>query len=183
MSEKRLLPFAELLAELEQLCQQRRTGTLLIFAASNRFAQFKLSEGEVVSLMYQNVRGTDALPLIREIRTGWSVFTNGAVSSSTDPRFSTADIIEALSSQNGNEVACRVEPPSPAINALTEEAKSMVKQTLARFIGPMAEVIFEEHLHKARDLESFIAALAGEIPDPERAFQYRSDVERRLSIG
>ncbi len=181
--DKTSTPFPTIVAELRELCEAERSGTLYIMTDDNRLAQASLNNGEIVSLFCQNKRGADALPLMLKIKAGRHHFKAGPVSRSDASLPSTGEVLRTLNAAENRHVAgisTSDARTAPAGLGVSDETRATLEETLAEYIGPVAAVICPEHLAKAPDLESALHALAGEIPDPTRAQQFMEDVLEKI---
>jgi hypothetical protein len=72
---KPLLEFSALMAVLNQLCNQFKTGTFFVSTEDNRAISFVLKKGRIISCSYSHFRGEMALSYIRQIRAGSYAFS------------------------------------------------------------------------------------------------------------
>ncbi|MDS4042651.1 MAG: hypothetical protein RKP20_15940 [Candidatus Competibacter sp.] len=173
-----LLSFSTIVAYLRKLCQEKRTGTLLITSNYRLLGQISIEAGEIVFLFSQGKRGINALPLFANTKDGTITFSEGKVPART-PLPPTGDILEFLTSANpAAAVANKSEPLS--FRPLSPSAKTILEQTLKEFIGPIASLVCTDHFRTTATLEATINALAGEIPAPAAANQFRELARKRL---
>lgn len=183
--DKTYSPFPDLIAQLRQFCQERRTGTLFIATEDNRLARIGLEQGQIVFLSFQTKRGADALPLMRQIKAGRARFEDGMITAvSKTPLPPTIEMLAYLNGaaapapSSGDEAP----PPNPP-GAITPDKVAVLEAELAEHIGPLAGIICAEQLARHGDLAALVAALAEEIPDPGRAAQFTEQARRRLGIA
>lgn len=189
MNQEEFTPFPEIVSELERLCREKRTGVLFLATKANRSAQIMLDEGEIVFLYFFNKRGKEALQLMAEIHAGRFRFQEGSITAQRMELPPTADILQVLAGQK-IEVRQRQQigaggtsfgtGTSGGIVVLTGAQRSLLEDSLASFIGPMASIICEEHLDSVSDVMAAIAALAAEIPSAKQAAQFRAEVLEKL---
>lgn len=191
MNQEEFTPFPEIVSELERLCREKRTGVLFLATKANRSAQIMLDEGEIVFLYFFNKRGREALQLMAEISAGRFRFQEGSIIAKRMDLPSTADILRFLAGQEvddkqqtgtggksaGSQKGIRA---SGGIVALTDAQRSLLEESLASFIGPMASIICEEHLDTVSDVVAAVEALAAEIPSENQAAQFRTEVLEKL---
>lgn len=72
-----MVPVAEIIKNLLQLCIEGRTGSLYLMTSTNEGAVFVLNSGDVVDVAFKDIRGTSALPLIRKIDAAKFFFKSG----------------------------------------------------------------------------------------------------------
>lgn len=97
MSSRELFSLPAIVADARKLCQEKRTGTLLIENSYHLLGQISFQDGEIVSLFSQGKNGTDALPSLLNIESGTVAFFEGKVSVNASMP-STVDILKYLSS-------------------------------------------------------------------------------------
>lgn len=95
---KLLLTFAELMAALNNMCNNSKTGTLFISSEDNRAVSFVLKHGVITSCSYGHIQGEAALTYIQRIQAGSYAFSEKVFFSLAEENNlpSTADIFELL---------------------------------------------------------------------------------------
>jgi hypothetical protein len=193
MNQETYVSFTEIVAELKQVCAEKRTGIMYITSGENRSAQLMLDRGEIVYLYFFNKRGRDALRLMSEIETGRFRFQDGSTPSLRTDLPGTEDIlnylsisIEALAGEPG--VSKQVKFPGVTVAAsdegsdtLTVTQKRILEESLASYIGPMAAIICEDHLETVGTIDKAIALLAAEIPSSAQAQTFREEMMRKVT--
>ena len=168
---------------------------MFIITAENHAAQFILRDGTIAGLTYRLLRGPTAVPSMRTFQAGRYRFQTETVDH-TDPELpATSELLALLVSESTvpgpsvSEPADAVEPraepetdpprtPGPAPAAV----RSLIEYELAEFLGPIAELICQEHLARAgrldspSDLARLVDALAVEIEDPTKAAAFKHQV-------
>ncbi|OUD13217.1 DUF4388 domain-containing protein [Thioflexithrix psekupsensis] len=99
---KPLLAFSGLMATLNQLCNQAKTGTFFISTEDNRAVSFVLKNGQIISCSYGHFRGEMALPYMRQIQAGSYAFSEKVFFSLMDEQHlpDTAEIFALLNYQD-----------------------------------------------------------------------------------
>jgi hypothetical protein len=99
---KPLLKFSSLMAVLNQLCNQAKTGTFFISTEDNRAVSFVLKQGQIISCSYGHFRGEMALPYVRRIQAGSYAFSEKVFYSLMDEQHlpNTAEIFACLDYQD-----------------------------------------------------------------------------------
>lgn len=190
MSEETYIPFADIVVELKRLCDTGKTGVLFIATRKNKSAQIMLSNGAIVFIYFFNKRGKDALSLMLEIQAGRFKFQEGAITARPMDLPPTSEIIQYLMNGTGisdtsSVQATQTVPPQqqnsdgPALSSLVRQ---QLEDALAKYIGPMAAIICEDHLGSARDVLTAIESLASEIPGEELANQFRTEAKQKLGV-
>lgn len=176
---KKYSSLPQLLTEIRRLSDQRATGTLFITTEENRSAQICLEDGDIVLVYFNNKWGEAALKLLSEIPACKYRFQEGAVSRKP-PLPTTDQILRLLGAELTNPPAATNSPVSAT--AISKEQKSILKNTLAAFIGPMAEFIGEDSLVGVQDLQTAIKVLAEEIPSSSQADKFREKIQQDLGL-
>lgn len=173
------LPFAEIVKELRTLCGRRVSGTLFISTEANRSAQIMIDRGEIVFVYFYNKRGEEALELMSSVEAGRFRFQEGVLTTRRMALPPTEAILDMLgnsnrpghvSSQGGTAAAAK----------LSEDQKTVLRDFLTEYIGPMAAIICDDHFGHVTSLQAAVEALAQEIPSPEQAADFKKKVSDRL---
>ncbi len=177
MSQDRAyIAFPSLMAELQQLCREGRTGTLFIATDDDNLVRMSLDHGEIVFVTFQNRRGQTALPLMLQINAGRLRFEEDMLSSTSKTSLpATPAILQYLIAAGASGETQPTTTPSAGID-LSLEAKRIIEETLAEFIGPLANLVCEEHFGRAQGLKAAVEVLAGEIQDPDRARRFLEQI-------
>lgn len=194
MNSEEYVPFAEIVAELKNVCAAGKTGVMYITSVENRSAQLMLDQGKIVFLYFFNKRGRDALRLMGEIETGRFRFQEGTSPTLRTELPHTEDILRFLSAASGllpNDSAgsgnsesgqVKENTTSTAIMTLTVDQKQALEEGLAGYIGPMASIICEDHFDSVHDMQTAIDRLAAEIPVSAQADAFREKMLERFSF-
>ena len=171
------VPFSEIAKALAQRCKEGATGTFFVATDANRSAQIMLERGEIVYLYYANKRGVDALAVIPAITAGRYSFQEGSIGDARMDLPTTASILAELhrAGASADEV-----PSSTAAHPLTAHERKILRACLAEFVGPIAELVCDDHFDEAADLPSAVDALATEIASPSAAQEFRTLVAEQL---
>ena len=179
-----LLDNRALMAEIGRLCQQKKSGTLLIAAQDNSLARILLNSGEIVSMVLGQKHGPDVIPLIRSITAGRIKFSEGKAvgirdSDSLPP---TETVLRQLGAQ---QPAVRSASGVP----IGASALKLIEDELVELLGPMASLVWNEHLEKfaepgrPENLARLIDAVAAEIGDPGKIQRFKQQVRGKLGLG
>lgn len=183
-TEDSLLDNRSLMAELGRLCQQKKSGTVLIATQDNNLARVLLEAGEIISMVFGQKRGQDVIPLVRTITAGRIRFSDGKAGGTRE-----------IDSLPPTETVLRLlgagAPVAPPANGapIGASALKLVEDELVEFLGPMASLIWREHLDKAANptqpetLARLIDAVAVEIGDPDKIQRFKGRVRSKLGLG
>ena len=159
-----MLDYDQLISELERLCVERRTGTLFITTWDNRSARFVISNGEILSCSYSIKRGRDAIPLLRGMKAGSYKFAEEMFSSMDEaPLPPTAELLADLAGARPAHV------PVEKKGWIATETTRTIKTELARFMGPIADILCEDYL-----------AVHGTVENPEQAARMTQALSARI---
>jgi len=179
--------YGELLETIAGFCADARTGSLFIVSDTNCFARVVIAGGNIIYLEYRLKKGIEAIPLFVEIKHGTLDFKDGKViSHKASPLPATTDLLAQL---GGVAPGPASTPKTPAATGSVRPADAfgIIEDELVDILGPMASLVWEEHLEQAGgpeaaiDLGQLIDSVATEIDDPTKAAQFRSHVREMLA--
>jgi hypothetical protein len=195
VAQTELFPFLRVVDYLKQLCAQGRSGTLFLVSDDNRMAQVRLDNGQIASLLCRNRRGLEALGILRNMQHARLRFDESFMAKDENDNLSTQAIFDTLFSAAGGTAdapsgAAPAAPATPAAPApakapallLTPQVKATIQRVMTQYIGPMAEIICDDHFDAAGNLQALVQLLAGEISAPEQAARFRADIARELGL-
>lgn len=166
-------------AQLRKLCQEKKTGTLLIMNNGHILGQISLEKGDIVSLMAGKQHGINVLQIFLELEIGDIAFTSSPLSTPRMSLPSTTEIL-AILERVETTTASSLLSAQGSHPSLTAASKTILEQTLKEFIGPIATMICTDHFRVANTLAATIDALANDIPSSQAAAQFRERVRQRL---
>ncbi len=179
--------YRELIGIITGLCAGGRTGSLFIISETNCFARVVIAAGNIIYLEYRLKKGTEAIPVFLEIERGTIDFKDGKVISH---KASPLPPIPDLLAQLGGEavpVGSASPPPAAAPGLASADAFKIIEDELTDVLGPMAALVWEEHLENAGgasadvDLGQLISNVSTEIDDPDKAAAFRNRVRGMLT--
>ena len=191
MVQAELVPFLRVVDYLRQLCAQGRSGTVFLVSDDNRMAQVRLDKGQIASMLCRNRRGIEALGILRSMANARLRFDETFLVKDEHDNLSTQAIFDALGGGSGGAEAApsAAAPPRPAAPAstpalaLTPAVKATIQRVMTEYIGPMAEIICDDHFDAAGNLPALVQLLAGEISAPAQAAKFRADIARELGLS
>jgi hypothetical protein len=173
------LNYGQMVDTLRDFCQQKKSGTVLVATHDNNLARILLDGGRIVSVVFGQMRGSDAIALIREIRSCRVKFSDSVVGSHEGVNLpATATILRML---GGGANA-----PGGAGTSAIEASLGIIEQELIEVLGPMASLIWDEHLEKADkpltpdSITRLLQKAASEISDPGKRQRFKEQVEKKL---
>lgn len=190
MVQAELLPFLRVVDFLRQLCAQGRSGTVFLVSDDNRMAQVRLDKGQIASLLCRNRRGIEALGILRSMANARLRFDETFLVKDEHDNLSTEAIFDALAgsfagAEAAPAVAAAPRPAAPASTAallLTPAVKATIQRVMTQYIGPMAEIICDDHFGAAGNMQALVQLLADEISAPAQAAKFRADIARELGL-
>ncbi len=208
MEQKLKLTSDQVANELKQLCEAKCSGIVFMMAEKNIMLQIVLTEGDIVSVVYQTKRGTEALELIQSFEfihfTLFNFIPRNAsankpkVDLNLPPR---SDILESIR-QTGQSISqtegmtfINIEVPA-GIGKSTQRAYSenvithnltkvieIVVNELTFYLGPIAPMVCDEHLNNAIELSDVLDSLdkiASAIDDDASEVKFKQQVIKKL---
>jgi hypothetical protein len=213
VAQAELLPFQGVVDYLKQLCAQGRSGTVFLVSDDNRMAQVRLDNGQIASLLCRNLRGLEAVGILRGMRHARLRFDETFLGKGENDHLSNQAIFEQLFAEGPaatpavaasraapaapatvvppTVVPPTVAPPSVARPAaasaapallLTPQIKATIERVMTHYIGPMAQIICEDHFDAAGNMHALVQLLAGEISAPAQAAKFRLEIAKELGL-
>ena len=208
MAQAEMLPFQGIVDYLKQLCAQGRSGTVFLVSDDNRMAQVRLDNGQIASLLCRNLRGLEAVGILRGMRHARLRFDESFMARGENDHLSNQAIFEQLFAETPASLAPAVPAPpavrfapampatatpavpataTPAVPAppalmLTPHVKATIERVMTQYIGPMAQIICEDHFDAAGNMHALVQLLAGEISAPQQAARFRLEIARELGL-
>lgn len=177
----------EIVGELRELRGQLAIGTYYLVTGDNRQVRFGIANGEVVTL---SVRASDlsaafdAIAGLQIVRTRFAedVLTvgSGTIALTTDQVYA-----ELLSRSGGDPSTASEKSAVIASNSfsLPREQSKALRQLLIEYLGPIGDLVYEEHKATAESADALVANLAREIPDRGNADRFLAQARSVLHAG
>jgi hypothetical protein len=139
------------------------TGALFLLDDRQRMVQIYFCQGEISFIRSRNVSGLDAMTELSGMKPIKFQFHEGTETYETCELPCTKDIIDILS-----EVDNDISQKHPIPDNLENKAREL----FISYVGPIAEVIFEEQIGKKHSLDKLIQTLSSYIDNDgdKRAF-------------
>jgi len=189
------MSYRHLMTELGALCAAKRTGTMFVATTDNHSARIGLRQGDIVSLVFRNQRGLEALDHIRKITAGRFSFSDAVVDKGTQVDLPhTADLLALLLGEESPlpppaSAAPRTPAPAaaqPADNPQMARAQAVIESELTEFVGPIAPLLCREHIARAAAAGPpwnwllLVEAVAREIGDRAKEDRFKQQTLARL---
>jgi hypothetical protein len=181
MVQAELLPFLRVVEYLRQLCAQGRSGTVFLVSDDNRMAQVRLDKGQIASMLCRNRRGIEALGILRGMANARLRFDENFLVKDEHDHLSTEAIFDALQGSTAGAPAAAA-PAGAGALLLTPAARSTIQRVMTQYIGPMAEIVCDDHVAVAGNMRALVQLLAGEISAPAQAAKFCADIARELGL-
>ncbi len=210
MAPAEFTPFPSLMEQINNLCGQRQTGTVMLVSDDNRMGQMHLRAGEIVFVMCRGRRGRDALGIMRTMQAARLSFVAGAVDAAEAIEWASKTVLDYLSGMlpdlpgqgDAGTVASQpvvagtgtafvakpaapapaaVAPPATAV-AVTPAIKAVFEKVMLTYIGPMAQIVCGDHFASATDARALTLALAAEIPGAANQARFKADIAKLLNL-
>jgi len=189
------MSYRHLMTELGALCAAKRTGTMFVATTDNHSARIGLRQGDIVSLVFRNQRGLEALDHIRKITAGRFSFSDAVVDKAPHADLPhTSDLLALLVGEESPlpppaSAAPRTPAPAaaqPADNPQMARAQAVIESELTEFVGPIAPLLCREHIARAAAAGPpwnwllLVEAVAREIGDRAKEDRFKQQTLARL---
>jgi hypothetical protein len=178
--------------ELRNLHSRRLTGTYYVVSEDNHQARIGLVDGEIESVTYRGASGPKALACLASIqaaRTRFSTEDWSKAASSAAALPPTEKLLRAL--LNGAAAPAAVVPDhaedaaAPAtggrlVSKLTTAELQWIRDALTDYLGPIANLVYDENRDPQLAVETMLAQLAAEIPGADQAAEFLAKARRGL---
>ncbi|MFT5421799.1 MAG: hypothetical protein ACI9D5_002558 [Candidatus Endobugula sp.] len=141
----------------------KATGGLFLLDEHKKLLQIYFAQGDMVSIKTRNLHGKDALKELMGMKPIKFQFHDGAETHNIESIPSTKDIIQQLSATKNENNQQKLLP-----DHLEDKARDL----FVEYVGPIADVIFEEQIERSASLDNLIHTLSSYIEDDKdkRAF-------------
>jgi len=178
-----LLTYSELIAQIRELCRQKKTGTVFVTSEEGYLIRFVLKTGQVVHLVFDaQHRGYEAIPLIHTIKKGRLQFAEGILETAdegghlppTEELLQTLELFQQLRDSDSITLSA----PKVVLGQFKTAIKQ-VQRNLAFYIGPFANIVCEDYIRSrgtpklANDVLTMIDAIAKEIDPPKKQEEFK----------
>ncbi len=160
--------------QLQQLCQEKSSGTLFISGDNRGTAQINLLDGNIMALSCLNKRGMEALLLIQQFNVSWFQFIKGGSITTDSDLPPTEDILDSLVGRSTSTSA------SSELTINTQQSEKVLKEILTDFMGPVGPMICNKVFRQTQNLETAIELLALEIPNHQQAIQFKEKARQQI---
>ena len=181
------LPYNVLVTQIRELCQQKKTGLLLITDTNHHNICVILQQGHIVHLTFdEDYQDQAAIPLIHQIKAGQLQFIEKTIKE-IKIIIQEKSFLEEPDIENNplfNNWLYSIH--STSISSEFYLAVGQIKQDLAIHIGPFAVFVCEEYLEKNGEPATFqeimrmIEAVALEIEDPNTEQLFKTKLKNAL---
>lgn len=176
MAVEGFAPFPRIVEHVKELCAQGRTGTLFLVSEDNRMALMRFEAGAIVTIVHRNRRGLEALAAVCEIKSAKLRFDVASVAPIDTHDLATKDILDHLEKVARQMPSPAASPDIPRPASFSPEVKLAVQKIMMKYVGPMAEIVCDEHFSVATDARMLARLLAGEIPNPEQSARFLAEI-------
>ena len=196
--EETFAPLEDQVQRIRALCERRASGSVVLLSDDNRMAQVHLRDGEIVFVLCRGRRGLAALEQLRGLRNV-RLRLDGVVDFGIGPEMPpTPAILDYLDGQAAalpSAAGAMVAPPPTAAPAFAPRqapaepggikpaVQDGLRHLLARYIGPMAEIVFPEHSAAAQDARALVLSLLSEIDEPDQVARFKAEAEALVAAS
>jgi len=134
----------------------KATGGLFLLDESKKLIQIYFVDGDMVSIKTRNISGRDALNELTGMKPIKFQFHDAAETRTLDNLPNTTEIINLI-------IEARAEISQQKL--LPEHVEDRARELFIEYVGPIADVIFEEQVEKSISPEILIQTLSSYIDD------------------
>ncbi len=183
-TERDELSYPELVEALHQHCLAKHTGTWIAATRDNHSLRVGIDGGNIVKVVYLNLKGQEALNHVRKISGGWCNFTKDVLPAGPmDTELpETRQILQFLAQGSG-----RAAGSSPTTGIPVDLVKEVIIDEATELLGPMGPTICEECFDNVGDMATkaglvgALSAISTEIGDEDKAEAFKKSVLVRLT--
>jgi hypothetical protein len=147
------------------------TGGLFLLDEQKKLLQIYFANGKMVSIKSRNLSGRDALSELMTMKPIKFQFHDGAETRHLDNIPDTETIIQSLS-QAKNKINQQ--------KLLSDNMENQARELFVEYVGPIADVIFEEQIERSISIDNLIQTLSSYIEDDK---DKKSFIEAAKSIA
>lgn len=174
------IAYATIVTTLQQLCADKRSGAFIITGAQS--ARVHLIKGEIVALLMQHKKGLEAVPSLVHVQASRIDFIPNLPCSLHTPLPDTSMLLEMLAAQASiPPTAASAVPNTVSARRLDMATQTLLSETLAQYIGPVALVVCKKMLDAPQDIEQALQALASNIPEAAQAQRFVTEMRTKLA--
>lgn len=159
--------YTEFVNALDAFHRERTTGCVFFTSSIKRSGQIFITNGEFENVSYAYKKGREGLALMTQIELVKYRLGKQRVNAKIDPTLPTThEILSYLQSHTSarpNQLAKKT--LSADTNALSDVQKTIIENCMLEIIGPMADMIAEEHVHDAKNIQEALAGIQEDIDD------------------
>ena len=187
-----------LIAQIKLHCEAGDTGTLFLLTEQSATVKLVLSEGDIVALSYQSIRGEDAIEPISQLQHCKLRYYAGVkllpVNNKLPDTETILDLLQGGTTQEATittQIIAPATPPSTqskTIRDTLENVLTILTEEATEFLGPFAAVLCKKYLESASNPPSLEAInlalhqLAGDIRDETKSSQLERKVLQRIRL-
>jgi hypothetical protein len=179
------VPYSQIIDVLTELVDNKASGTLYVHSVCNHAITIAMVSGRINAVYFGARRGHKAIPLISNIARGSYRFEASNLVENSHDLPPTPELLNLLRNPlAGNESGSAVSSPATNHDAINEERKFILcqelKSLLAEYMGPFAEIVFDDTVDEVGDFcstpqltQDLINKLSEEIDNPSEVEHFR----------
>lgn len=171
--------YAQFIHALEGFHKKKITGCVFFTSNTNRSGRLFLTDGNLVNVSYAYKNSKTALVLMTQISAVKYRLGKKRVDASIDPALSSTDKVLAYLKAHRNAKNAAALEAEEATSNLSKEQKRVIESCMLEVIGPMADLIAEEHVHAAKSLEEALTGIKEDVDDKTFAL-LKSAIDEKL---
>ena len=177
------LGYRELLGEVRRLCGQRQTGSIFITTSDNYSVRFALQNGTIIAVGFRNQTGMEAIASVQRISKGRLQFSDGLPPQQPQAGLPSTPELLALLERGETDASNGDAAKAGHVSEVPPRNRAVIEAELVEYLGPIARVVFAEHIATAKSLNDLIESLAREFSDPDKSTRFKERVRERLAAS
>lgn len=181
------VPYSQILDVLTDLIDNKASGSLFVRTEDNHAITIAVDTGRISAIYYGARHGLKAISQISNISGGSYRFDPLQMDGTSHEPLATPEILNLLRNPHTlDATGPRVHSPGAGEQRITEAGKDMLcqklKGLLARHLGPIADMVFEDTVDEAGDFcstpelaRTMIDKLSADIDDPDEAEKFKTE--------
>ena len=164
----------DIINQIKTYCSQKSTGALFLKLKIGKLLQIFFENGQIKSIKCQGESGMSVLNQVSSMVALKSQFYEDAISRIDDKLPTTSTIINMLVDHSS-----KTSLPSAPI-PISDEQKETIKTIFTEYVGPIADIIFDEQVLGSVSCKDLIKNLYLQMEDINDQTAFQEDVENAL---
>lgn len=166
----------DIVSQIKSYWSQKSTGALLLKLSNDKLLQLFFEKGELQSIKYHGLSGMEALKHISSVVAVKSQFHEGAISRIVNDLPDTSDIINMINDGSFGQQS----GGAKSATYISAEHKALIESIFTEYVGPIADLIFNEELQQSSSADDLIKNLSRKMDDLDDQVKFREEVAEAI---